>query len=880
MKSYYLTFLALVMSLNFFAQNYELVIPNKAYHYLRNYENHDVLLTVKLDSISHELGVTNLYHYLQINKNLGTDSLYNFLHYSASSECLERKSWFSASVRFDSVNPALYKFENQYNELLNFKTDAVLNEEWVFFSNSDVLIKATVTGLSTQNILGVADSVKTISLSAFFLDQTQNSTHIFNNKQILLSKNHGLIKTYAFFTFPEDSVEINLVGYEAQGAIPLSEPDFHQFDEGDYLVYINHMVQKEFIKINAVNNLTDTIEYIADYLNKTIPSGVVDSFSHTFQLKIPISNSKMFLTGSFDKFDNEDKSYFYVNYFEAGNQKIKGFNPYESPENYCFDVISNHNFHLIYQKQVGLIERIESWTETYYDNWGGEYTYDFENGKRLLYYQSINNDEIGNYATPYDASLSLRNVSSSNKSCSGDFEIMYLDSIWATSLEWNLGDGTNSFDASFSHSYLAIGSYNVSIALSSVFGDTVLNFNSAFNVGQPSTEENKTGFYEDVSCNEKLFRLTNELSDSCTWTFPDGITFSGDSVLYIFETVGNSDVILKKYFEFCETTDSILVNIYSLNSPIAPQFPVYGYIMDHSFNHFSFDDVVFPFYYNPNIYNQVSNLKYGCFQFHSCKEKVVRIRVSLIGVVYDGFGPSYEYDASFSLWIDYNNDGVFSAIEKVIHHQGNYFNSTIGINGEYDIVVSETAVLNTPLRMRLVSSFDPNSQNGADFSVVVTDKEEAVIYNEDGILKAQNLNSFYTDYQWINCSTNEIINGETIASFQPLSYGSYAAILSNSECSDTSNCIEIMGFASQTDHKNNNFLIQPNPTKDYITIHLSNEINREFELVDLLGKVVLNKKNIISNKEVIDLTSIPMGLYLLNIYEGNKIVNTQKVIKR
>lgn len=58
----------------------------------------------------------------------------------------------------------------------------------------------------------------------------------------------------------------------------------------------------------------------------------------------------------------------------------------------------------------------------------------------------------------------------------------------------------------------------------------------------------------------------------------------------------------------------------------------------------------------------------------------------------------------------------------------------------------------------------------------------------------QNMNTFTADavgatYQWWNCSTNQVIPGETGQSFTANSPGSYAVIVTKNGCSDTSDCL-------------------------------------------------------------------------------------------
>ncbi len=58
-------------------------------------------------------------------------------------------------------------------------------------------------------------------------------------------------------------------------------------------------------------------------------------------------------------------------------------------------------------------------------------------------------------------------------------------------------------------------------------------------------------------------------------------------------------------------------------------------------------------------------------------------------------------------------------------------------------------------------------------------------------------------YQWLDCGTGAIIPGATLPSFTPVASGSYAVIVDDGECADTSHCVPV---------------VVP-PTYQYITIH-------------------------------------------------------------
>ena len=117
---------------------------------------------------------------------------------------------------------------------------AQLNESWIFSVLSDTsYMKATVSEISEQNILGTLDSVKTIVLHAF--NNTNNPiAHPMNDRQIVLSKQRGIVETFDLYLFPIVTNSYSLVGttYPMQGIQQLALKNIYHFSPGDVFHYI------------------------------------------------------------------------------------------------------------------------------------------------------------------------------------------------------------------------------------------------------------------------------------------------------------------------------------------------------------------------------------------------------------------------------------------------------------------------------------------------------------------------------------------------------------------------------------------------------------------------------------------------------------------
>jgi hypothetical protein len=118
-----------------------------------------------------------------------------------------------------------------------------------------------------------------------------------------------------------------------------------------------------------------------------------------------------------------------------------------------------------------------------------------------------------------------------------------------------------------------------------------------------------------------------------------------------------------------------------------------------------------------------------------------------------------------------------------------------------------------------------------------------------------------TTYQWINCATNTPIAGATAQTFAPTANGSYAVIVSNGTCSDTSNCVNITNVGIK-ENTISTIEVHPNPTHDvvFVTMDASSAV---VEVMDAQGKLVQTTQ--IKSGDQVDLSAYERGVYTLRI---------------
>lgn len=169
-------------------------------------------------------------------------------------------------------------------------------------------------------------------------------------------------------------------------------------------------------------------------------------------------------------------------------------------------------------------------------------------------------------------------------------------------------------------------------------------------------------------------------------------------------------------------------------------------------------------------------------------------------------------------------------------------------------------------------SIIPNS-NGCDSTITINLTINTLVTSITQNGAVLNCTTNNAQYQWINCSTNQPINGATSQNYNPPSNGAYAVIATTSNCSDTSNCFELTNL-SINELVTNYFTISPNPTAGDFTIgglELFNNIST-MRITDVNGKLVKELDPIANN---FSLGIVKAGVYFLTI----STVNKNEVIK-
>jgi hypothetical protein len=134
-------------------------------------------------------------------------------------------------------------------------------------------------------------------------------------------------------------------------------------------------------------------------------------------------------------------------------------------------------------------------------------------------------------------------------------------------------------------------------------------------------------------------------------------------------------------------------------------------------------------------------------------------------------------------------------------------------------------------------------------------------------------------YQWLDCNNNyALINGQQNQSFTATSNGSFAAKITENQCTDTTNCIAITTVGVSENGSNSHSInVYPNPVFNQLMItSFDNKEVIKFEIVNALGQVVHNGS--FSEKTVIETSNFAPGIYIIKLENGNSI-EYKKIVK-
>ncbi len=158
-------------------------------------------------------------------------------------------------------------------------------------------------------------------------------------------------------------------------------------------------------------------------------------------------------------------------------------------------------------------------------------------------------------------------------------------------------------------------------------------------------------------------------------------------------------------------------------------------------------------------------------------------------------------------------------------------------------------------------------------TVVVTNINATTTASIDGVTLTSDITG--DSYQWINCNGNIPIAGETDANYTATTNGSYAVIVTDGACVDTSACAAVTSVSLNTlivDH----LKLFPNPTHDgHFNLTFDGEIH-SIIVMDLTGREIPVEVDLQAGS--VDASNLSNGKYLVRIDTNQGILITEIII--
>ena len=139
-------------------------------------------------------------------------------------------------------------------------------------------------------------------------------------------------------------------------------------------------------------------------------------------------------------------------------------------------------------------------------------------------------------------------------------------------------------------------------------------------------------------------------------------------------------------------------------------------------------------------------------------------------------------------------------------------------------------------------------------------------------------------FQWLTCPAMQIINSATSQNYSPSKNGSYAVVVNQNNCTDTSICYTLSHVGISNLSSDQNVIVYPNPTVGLLNIGYSGLSDNTIRLVlsNTIGQTLIEKEVKLptkSSQTQIDINDLPNGIYFLTINssEINQVFKIQKL---
>lgn len=163
-------------------------------------------------------------------------------------------------------------------------------------------------------------------------------------------------------------------------------------------------------------------------------------------------------------------------------------------------------------------------------------------------------------------------------------------------------------------------------------------------------------------------------------------------------------------------------------------------------------------------------------------------------------------------------------------------------------------------------------------NLTVSSPIDVIVNNNTSTFTISANNGSALSYQWIDCNAGADLAGETGQSLLVTANGSYAVVIAEGNCTDTSLC-ETYSTIGIEELEKIDFNIYPNPSNGKVTLtNLSSQFGTyDIRVINLLGQTVYSKTNISSATHQVNLDS--KGVYFFEMLEGKEKLRKKLIIR-
>ncbi|MBK7763950.1 MAG: T9SS type A sorting domain-containing protein [Bacteroidetes bacterium] len=142
-------------------------------------------------------------------------------------------------------------------------------------------------------------------------------------------------------------------------------------------------------------------------------------------------------------------------------------------------------------------------------------------------------------------------------------------------------------------------------------------------------------------------------------------------------------------------------------------------------------------------------------------------------------------------------------------------------------------------------------------------------------------NAANATYQWMDCSSMQIIPGANSQSFSPSQGGTYAVIVTENGCSDTSSCYSVTPTGIYENMPATSVMLFPNPATNQVTIDVGGNNNQvAITISDMTGKIIYTTAPRDLQKVDVNTSNFAEGLYIVQIEAADFITTKKLVVKK